>query len=275
MGRRKEIVMSRAHRNNQRAAKDLAARTGLGYQQAFQAITRKTHPSNGGPSGVKFGVAGLDQRLGPDGPPLGQMMALLAKSGAGKTSFLTGLAAANARRMPVLFLTLEAPAANIQRRLDRAEPIKLHRRSLHIIDETGRHMPATVDDVEERIVEVRASEGSCPLVIVDHLHLLAPADTEPAAGEAAQQLSAIARRRQAFMVVAAHLPRAAVHGERAESPPAFTDQFDIVAQLWRPHYDSDDFHERLDWQIGLDRHGSRDDLPATLDVPRSLPRMLP
>jgi len=238
--------------------------------------------------GVSVGLYDLDQTL--DGFVAGRLIVLAARPGCGKTAFATFAAHQVADGGdPVLFVTLEQPIKQLQRRriaLTLGVDLRAEIRSgrwpallpqIEAVRPALENVPLVFDDAAHTVSEIalavhrmRAQEQRPKLVIVDHLSWVrsdAPASTSHhiAVGKITKGLAGLAKAEDCAVLLLVQLNRESVKGGTKPRRPTLADlrdsgeieqDADQVVMLWEP--EPDDVPGRtaeVEFNIPKNRHG--------------------
>jgi len=238
--------------------------------------------------GCTTGLRELDTTL--DGFVAGRLIVLAARPGCGKTAFAT-YAAHNVSDGgdPVLFVTLEQPIKQIQRRrialtlgvdlraevragrwhhlLPRVEGIRPALENAPLVFDDTAH---TVSEIALAVHRMRANEQRPKLVIVDHLSWVrsdAPASTSHhiAVGRITKGLAALAKSEDCAVLLLVQLNRESVKGGNNARRPSQSDlrdsgeieqDADQIAMLWEPEpSETPSRMAEVEFVVAKNRHG--------------------
>ena len=198
--------------------------------------------------GLKLGFSRFDAVIRPGLKP-GQVMIPLAKSGTGKTVFLSNVAH-NCRAQRTLFVSLEMTAAEVFEHLRRihhfwnatatADEMMLDYRRLQIVERNriGRGDLGDLVDEYTHLVGVRPE-----LVIVDYLQYYARGfrgdGMYERVSDAAMELKAVAKEENLAVICPSQVNRVAEHGkpitaDHARDSGVVDETGDFVISLYRP-----------------------------------------
>ena len=207
-------------------ARDLAARDGISYQQALQAVRGDTP---GRRRHFPLGLPPLDERRGAR---RGRLALIRAKNGAGATFMLTRAAAACAAEgARTLLVSLELAKDTMALRLPPSSAVEIRSAA----DDPAVQYPMTTSALRELL----ASDGY-DAVFVDSLTLMAASDRESLSSYAVEarviveELAELADAADVLIVAAASVGRAVPAGLPLE--PGAIDGVDYHIDLWRPEH---------------------------------------
>ena len=251
-------------------------------------------------SGLKFGWKDLDYSMEPGLLP-GQLVVVLAKTGVGKTAFLSQVAhnmsswqsydrTEGGPGEPILILSLEQTKAEFVNRLSRIgklynvaatdEDIARWHCNMRIVDENkipSADIPALIDEFIEDV-------GQPPkAMFVDYLGYWARSFKSQSkyeqVSEAIMELKRIAKEYELAIVAPHQMSRVAKHGQRVDLDTArdsgvVEETSDFVFGLYRPNEDMDEFDYLRKAEVRLEilksRHGNVGRQVSMLWAPYSL-----
>lgn len=259
--------------------RDLLVESDLAGKQMFSIVdaAAKWRKRQVEAPGLKLGFGRFDSVIRPGLKP-GQVMLPLAKSGTGKTVFLSNVAH-NCRGQRTLFVSLEMTAAEVFEHLRRihhfwnakatSEEMMLDYSRLQIVERNriGR------GDLGDLVAEYTHLAGARPeLVVVDYLQYYARGfrgdGMYERVSDAAMELKAVAKEEELVVICPSQVNRVAEHGkpitaDHARDSGVVDETGDFVVSLYRPDQLPDQSGHPLpqtgSLQMGLlkSRHGGR------------------